>query len=373
MRAALGLLVAAAVAVVAGLAIPASVVRASGVALGASELNRELTVLAKDPQFFCYLQALEYTQTSSQSQGASTWVSPKGASPQVFSADGAVQWANKRTTQLVVDRYVEVHHPQAFAPAALAAARSDFEAAMSETFQAAYQQSQGTLSCAGTATGTTALQQLPGWFAAEQVRAEAANLGLAALVKDPVPTQGPGLRRFFDQNASGFDTTCVSDLLVMTQQEATAIVQAIDQGLPIDTAAKRYSQPTTQTGQRGGSIGCFSPTSPNWAQVTGLLKLVKVGDATVAQVSATQWYVIGPTKRTPNSFASIKSAVVAAAESDNLILSEELSATIQRAAHVTISPELGTWVETNFGGTIVPPASPPLPSVYNVAANAPTT
>lgn len=380
MRKALVLLVVvAAGAVASGLVIGSPAVKAGASTLSAAELNRELTVISKSPGFTCYLEARQFVTTEGQ-------VLPPvdGASSQAWSTGPAVQWADLRATELVLDSYVEAHNPAAFSVSAIGSATKQFQFSIGAELAAAKQdgaQSSTQLPCVSSLPtlttnqevelGSTVLSSLPKWFAAVLVRGEAGALGLRTLVAQ-VPTSGPGLQQWYGAHSASFDTTCLSDLVVATEAEAQSIVSEIDAGLSIATAVHRYSEDPTQR-KKGGSIGCFSPNDlSQWPSVVEYVGSLKIGQATVVQ-GQSSWYVIGPTKRTPNPFASIAKAVAGAANELNVEASQNLATSIQANADISVSPTLGTWVTTSLGGTITAPSTPPPAAILNPAANAPAS
>jgi hypothetical protein len=369
MRKALVLLLAVAVAaVVAGRVIPSSAVTAGASTLSTSQLDDELQAISSSPSFSCYLDARDFLQSSGQQSAPPV----SGVSAQAWSSGAVVEWGNIRTTQLLIDDHVAIHDPSAFSAGALDAAKSSLATSITEALSSATDdaESSGTqFSCPGEASGATTLSSLPSWFRAEQVRAQAGTLGLASLVPNPIPTSGPALKAWYVAHSGQFDTTCLSDLLVTSQTTAYAVSSKVDSGLSFATAVSRYS--TDAAGRKKhGAIGCFSPTSPGWSSVAQYVGNVPTGKATVVQ-GENGWYVLCPTKRTPNAYESIVAAVEAEARDLNVQSTQVLATSIQAAAHVSITPAIGAWVETSLGGTITAPSAPPSDAVLNASANTP--
>jgi hypothetical protein len=371
MRKALALLLAVAVAaVVAGRVIPSSAVIAGASTLSTSQLDAELQAISSSPSFSCYLDARDFLQ-SSGTQGAPAL---RGVSSQTWSTGAVVEWGNIRTTQLILDDRIAVLDPAAFSVGALDEARSSLATAITETLSTATDdaESAGTsFSCKGEATGPATLVSLPSWFLTEQVRAQAATLGLATLVPNPIPTSGARLQAWYAKHSGEFDTTCLSDLIVATQATADEVEAQVNYGLNFATAVSRYS--TDAAGRKKhGAIGCFSPTSPDWSSVEQYVGTIATRSATVVQGEG-GWYVISPTSRTPNSFRSILTAVESEARDLNVQSAQVLATSFQAAAHVSVDPAIGAWVATSLGGTITAPSAPPSDAILNAPANTPAT
>lgn len=367
MRKALALLLAVAIgSVAAGIAIPSGAVTAGATTLSTAELDNELQAISSSASFSCYLDARDFLQSNGQENGPPF----HGASSQAWGTGAVVEWSNIRVTQLLLDDFVASHDPSALSPSSLVAARSALADAITATGTTAVDdaESAGTAySCQGSASGQATLASLPAWFLDEQVRAEAGTLGLTALVPNPIATSGPGLREWYRANSRDFDTICLSDLVVSSQTKAGTVVSEVDHGLPFATAVDRYS--SSAAGRKDhGAIGCYSPTSPDWSSVSQYVGDVPVGRAIDVQ-GGNGWYVLAPTRRTQNVFGSIQSAVAAEARDLNVQRAQVLATSIQAAAHVSIAPQIGSWVPTSLGGTITAPSAPPPAAVLNASAN----
>jgi hypothetical protein len=375
MRKALALLVVVAVAaVVAGRVIPSTAVTAGASTLTTSELDSELQAISRSASFTCYLDARDFLQSNGQSG-----VPPlRGAAPGTWTTGAVVEWANIRTTQLLIDAHVARRDPSAFSANALLSAKVSLATAITQTLTTAINDAQSagsSFTCPGEAAGPATIASLPGWFAAEEVRAQAGTLGLAALVPSPIPTAGAGLRAWYSAHSGEFDTTCLWDVQLSSQVQAEVVASAVDHGLSSAAAVARYST-SAQNRKAHGSIGCFSPTSPSWASVVQYVGNLAVGKATVASGTgsngAPQYYVLGPTRRTGNSLDSILSAVQAQVRDLNIQSAQLLATSIQAGAHVSVTSVIGAWVPTSTGGTIVAPTAPPVAAILNALANTST-
>jgi PPIC-type PPIASE domain len=371
------LALAAAVAIGAGLALPASAIKVGSTTLSAATFGDELAAIKSSPMFECYLQARVYVSSQDQSQGPTLG----GASPQSNSSLAADLWADERVTQLAVAPFVASHDPGAFAPAALRVARDALATTIVGTLDGAFsaQSSSTGFSCPAVVTGgatphlvsgAVILASLPAWFQSSEVRAEAADLGLIDLLPNKLPESGVALEQWYAAHQSQFETTCVRDIEVLSSTTARTVESKIAAGLTFAAAAEQYSKDTS-TNKKGGLIGCFSPSSPAWAQVEHYVGATATHRLALWPVNGA-YYLFSPTKRTPNRFAQVEAAVETQVHNANVQSSAILGASIQDATPVSIGSWLGTWQLSSIGGQVVPSASPPSAAVTNPTANTPT-
>jgi hypothetical protein len=358
----------AAVAVGVGLAIPADAVALHGSSLSTQSLTNELAAINKSPSYQCYLQAEAYTNPN----GSTTVPSLPGATTQTWSNGAAADWTYVRTTQLAKVGYIQAHNPTALAAASLDQARVSLANQITDTVESAATASSSTYSCTAAASGQATLASLPTWFVNEQVQAQAATLGLEALVPNVIAESGPGLKAWCDKNAGLFDTTCISLIPVSSITVAQEVQAKIKAGMSIADAFRAYSDGGTTTKGKDGSIGCYAPTSSFWQTIWTDINPLPLGQVSIFS-SGSGYVLVGPTKRTPNGFASISVAVASQAHLVNEQATALLAVTVQRTAQVTVDPSIGTWVPTQLGGTIEPPKSPPASSLVNPSANTPPT
>jgi hypothetical protein len=369
-------IVAAAIAVGAGLAIPSSAVTVNADTLSTAQLNDELDAIAASRSYECFLDAQAYLNGLSQPTPV------HGVSAPSWFSTPTVEWANTRATDLALEGFMQQHYPAAFTPANLATSRAVLIVTISTAIQDAYAQGAGRaggFSCPGltapppgTSIGAVALGSMPLWFQSEQIRANAAELGLQRLIPSPLPTTGPALEAWYHAHAGAFETTCLSFIETSSLAEAEVVAAKISGGLPFAEAAKRYSSdPTTK--DKGGALGCYSPTRPQWPTVQHYVGNVPTGhvSAPISLPNSPAYLLFTVTKRTPNPFPDVRVAVAAANEATNRTRAELLAVGIQSAADITVSPTIGTWQPSTSGGTILPPTQPPAPSVTNGSANVP--
>jgi hypothetical protein len=376
--------VAAAIAVGAGLAMGSDAVTVNSEALSQSQLNDELAAIDASGSWQCYLQA----QALLGNEVVNHTVT--GVSARTWQMGTSVQWSDQRATDLAIIQYVQLHDPTALTPAALAATgpaspQGSLELEISLTFQRAAgsaSTSGQSFSCTDPAVqtaissqqfaglGATTLASMPGWFQHDQLESQAAQLALQALTPHGIPITPASLEAWYGEHASEFDTTCLAVIGTSTSAKAERAVHAIEHGtLTFAEAAKQYSILTNAP--KGGGVGCISPTSPGWAAVQQYAGQVPTGKLSPVYPPSggVPYLIVTPTKRTPNTYADVEPAVLSAVLAANAPAAAVLGAQIQRDADVAVSPTLGAWVETLSGGTIVPPAPPPSSSLLNATAN----
>jgi hypothetical protein len=373
------LLVAAAVAVTAGLALPAAALKVGSTTLSQASFANELAAMKTSSMFQCYLEARVFLASQGQSQGPTFG----GASTQSRSSLAAALWADQRVTQLAVTAFVQARNPGAFSQVSLKTARVALEETIVRTLGDAFNPPTSTptsFSCTAVVipgnparldSGATILATLPVWFQDDQVRAEAADLGLIDLLPGSikVPESGPGLRRWFARHASQFETTCVGDIEVLTPSAASTIKSKIAHGLSFAAAARRYSKDTS-TNKKGGRIGCFSPNSAVWSQVVHYVGSTATGKIATWPISSA-YILYSPTSRTPNSFSKVATAVEIQVHQANVQNAAIFGAHIQQATPVSVGSWLGAWELNGIGGQVIPNLAVPNGAVTNPTANTP--
>jgi hypothetical protein len=376
------LVVAAVLAVGAGIAMPASAIRAGSNSLSATAFDNELAAIKTSPMFQCYRAAVVFSSSQGQSQAPTV----SGVSAQTRSSLAADLWADQRATQLSIESFVQRHDPSAFSAAALTTAREQYEEVLVSTLDQAFstQSSSAAFSCPAVViegahprlvSGATIFSTLPTWFQETQVRAEAASLGLIALLPSSVrlPESGAALRQWYTQHATEFETTCFAYIQVASAQAASSVRAKITAGLSFAEAARRYSTDTT-TNKKGGAVGCYSPNSPDWSAIESYVGTTKTGNVKVAgQLQAGgPYYLFSPTKRTANHFAQVEAGVQRQNHSLNVQNAEVLGNSIQLATPVSVGSWLGDWQLDQLGGQVIPTPVPPSDAITNASANTPT-
>lgn len=366
-------IVAAAGCVAAGLVDQPSAVRVDGSSLSMRSLDAELAAIATSKSYQCYLEA----RTLVQDQAAPTL----SATAPTWLTDSAVYWADLRAADLTLEATVGRKDPAAFSAAHLAAARASLESAITDTLNEALSETEASeeqsgsgtaFSCPGELDGAGTLASMPSWFVAGQVRAQAATLGLAALIPSPVPTSGPSLEAWFGSHRSMFKTVCIAWVVVATSAEATRVEHQINDGSTTIAAAARAESLDTTTKDKGGSIGCYSPNSSYWTSASSDVASLSIGHVSTF-ADGSDYAVLGPTSRYVEPFAEIEKGVANSASEINLQSEQLLATEYQAAASISVSDELGTWTPSSSGGTIAVPVGPPASSLLNATAVTPSS
>ncbi|MFN2486545.1 MAG: peptidylprolyl isomerase [Acidimicrobiia bacterium] len=133
-------------------------------------------------------------------------------------------------------------------------------------------------------------------------------------------------------------TACVSHLLVVTEEEATAALARIDGGEDFTTVAAAVG--TDATAANGGELGCTSLGDyvPEFAEAS---LSAPIGDVVGPVETEFGFHLILVSSREEPALADIKSEI------DLQRVNEEISAWIIEtltAAEVTVESEFGTWV-----------------------------
>lgn len=381
MRKVLVLVVAAAVASVgAGLALSAgsaAAITVNGATISGDQLNRELRAIDASPLFQCFLEARTLVSTDGQ-QSAPALTTGSGA----WSTGAIVEWGDIRVTQLLAEAYVEAHDPGALVlpaattPAALAATKQGAVLAgkLTSSFADATELA-STYSCPAaestTDPGAATLTSLPLWFDRAQLKAQLALDAIASLVPQ-VGTSRAALRTWYGPRAHEFDTICASAVIADDEADGLKLVHLINtHRLTIEQAAvnPKWDVSSAQVKAKG-SIGCYAPSNASYADVTHYLGSLGVGVATSFPSSTIGYVVVAATKRTTNAFDTVVGSVLARVNAQNAAAVAGLLTTLQRSATVTVDQAIGRWVPNSLGGTIEPPAAPPLAGVSNPEANA---
>lgn len=133
-------------------------------------------------------------------------------------------------------------------------------------------------------------------------------------------------------------TACVSHLLVVTEEEATAALTRIDGGEDFSTVAAEVG--TDATAANGGDLGCASLGDyvPEFAEAS---LSAPIGEVVGPVETEFGFHLIVVSSREEPTLADIKSEI------DLQRVNEEISAWIIEtltAAEVTVESEFGTWV-----------------------------
>jgi hypothetical protein len=216
--------------------------------------------------------------------------------------------------------------------------------------------------CSTVPTGAQVLASLPTSFVDALVRAQASSDLLAASVVGSNLTAA-SMDRYFSAHASDFDTLCVDGFSVTTQASATQIRASVVAGTPFASAA-----PAGTTVQSA----CFAASSADYpaiAQAVGSLAIGGVSQP--VEGNQTSFYLFELTGRTPTSLTAVRGVLRGAIVDAGLARADQLLASVERRATVTIDPRYGEWKSTKNAIGLAAPTSPPRTALLSAPADIP--
>ncbi len=315
-------------------------VAVSGSTLSPSTFRAELAVIATDLNLQCHVAALDPVSFAAGAGGAS------------ISATGASAWANLRVEGLAIDQYVKAHfqfHPTA---ASLALARSSLEAEMTQAV------TNRQYHCSGTSA--QAIDAMPAEMRSAQVEAQAASIFLISQLNSTIAINTASLQAYYTSHLSSYQSICVS-VAVVAPAKVLAFQAAQKAGASVATLARTFS--VDGSASRGGSDGCFGPTSQYFSGVrtdtaTTALNTFPVTPLSISYNGGTYAFFVAPTKRTTTPFAQAESAVLADVQNANATKATAVKASILYQAAVAIDPSFGRWGLKSTGPSVFAPATP---------------
>jgi hypothetical protein len=220
-------------------------------------------------------------------------------------------------------------------------------------------------SCGGS--GQAVLRSLPGWFVAEQTRAEAAQALLDA------QAAGSGLSAsaivaYFARHRSDFAKDCLDVVVVATPSEAKAVESALSSGASFATVAQVASL-TRTSAAHGGSVGCGSLAGTFLGGAVGKLE---VGQVAPPVRGGGYYWVTKLVSRTAVSLRAARAEVVTA-----LLLAgqgradAELTAALE-SSRLGVDPRYGTVSPRSVTLVLAAPSPPPSAEI-SASANRPTS
>lgn len=329
--------------------VPAPAATVNGVAISRGTLDSELSTIATDQAFACYLDA----SVAVRSGDLASLPSISGSAQGTFDTSFVDFWLSQQIDNLLVERLAADQH-LALGATALAAGRADLEGSIDAVLgQAAAASGSQTAVCAPS--GAAVVATLPAAMADELVRAQAAgDLVLAHAAGYGLSTAD--LLRYFLAHPSKFETICLSGIQVASQSTATSVRAAIEAGEPFATAAKADSTDSTSA-PNGGALGCYSANEGAYATVAHDVAGLAVGQVSQPVSNNGSYLLLEVTSDLPAAFDAVTPAVrqaILAAGSTKA--SKELSS-LTKHAQVSVDPRYGGW--SGVGGIgIHPPAVP---------------
>lgn len=313
----------------------------NGTSVSETQFHAELRSFQANPGLFCYMSSL-----------ANTALAKQGAGRDTVTVAGEVAWANLRVEGIAIDQYVRValkHRPSA---EELATATSSLEGELS---QAATQTSNN---CPGTPA--QALAEMPAELRAAQIEDQASSVYLVSKLNATIPLTASAIKSYYLSHRANYDSFCVS-VAVVSPTNLTAFAAAQKQGLSVATLAKNFSVDPSKS--KGGSYGCFTPTSSSYASVRSDIGTAAVGHFPTSPISisyngGTYALFVAATSKTPSTLAQAQSVVISDIQTSNATAANNVKASILYDSAVALDPAYGRWGLSSSGPAIFAPGLP---------------
>jgi hypothetical protein len=359
------LVVVAAGIVVASVAVTSDAATVNGTGISQSSLNSQLSTIASNSGYQCYLDA----QIAADSQGQVQGFTYGGVGGDLSSGQNGTYnntfvryWLGQQVSAEVIAQMVSARGLSP-TPSELVAARKEVTSSIDDTFVEV--ESLG-LQPACQTTGAAVLGSLPSSFASDLVHQQA-NVDLLEASAAGYGLSASEQARFFADHPERFAEICLSDIAASTQDEATALRSQVLAGAAFADVAKASSI-DTQTAPGGGAAGCFSPTTQGYQQIAQDVAGVPVGGLSKVTQGQNGYFFLQVTSRTPASAEQAQPAI-----RPTMLMAGRQAATalVRSEAHrsaISVDPRYGTW--TTLRGIIAPPR-PPANSVLAPLVNVP--
>lgn len=323
-------------------------ISANGTKLSSKAFRSEITAITTNPNLQCYVSALTTRNFSA------------GAGKETVSSAATSAWANILIEGTTIDQYVTSHfHVNFSAPQQKAQAKASLEAEMTQAATS------NSLSCPGTSAD--AVNAMPSEMRASLIEAQAASLFLLNKLDTTIPMTVANIKAYYAQHISDYDTICVS-VAVVAPSQVSAFTAAQSSGASVGELAKKFS--VDKSAANGGSYGCYSPTSSNYASVRS--DTVKLPLNTYAAPQGINYggqtyaLYVAATKRTSTPFAQAANAVVSDVQNVNASSASTVKQNILYAAAVSVDPAFGRWgLNQTTGPGVFAPALPATTSVVS--------
>jgi hypothetical protein len=337
----------------ASLTVPSNAAVVNGQAISENQLNSDVSAIANNPNYSCYLHA----EAAVASQGQSGLPSVDGVEPptlhNVSTSAFVASYLNTEIGHQIVSELAQQHHVDV-TQAELRTARQQFGAQINQVLN---EVSGSSFECAVTTSGQV-LANVPTSLIQQNVQFDAT---IAALEKKVggVGSSTQDLRKFFDSNRSVFDQVCFTAATFASSKDAQAARSAVYEGGSFTSIASK----TTGGGPQGCYIlyGVISQL-PTTANVQGL-PLNTLSDPIA--LNNGEYVILELTARSPNSFTTARSEVQQAVGTVQANQVRVVIAGAQQHAHVSVNPRYGAW-KASLAQVLMPPAPGP-----NVVINAP--
>jgi len=326
-----------------GLAGGAPAISVNGTSVSARAFDAELSTFASQTGLYCYMSSL-----------ANAAVSKPGAGNHAVTTASEVAWANLRVEGLAIANYVTRTYHYVPDAAQLSAATTALEG---ELAQAATQTGN---SCPGTPA--QALSAMPTEMRDAQILDQAMSMYLVSQLHATIPLTATSLKAYYLAHVARYDTLCVS-VAIVAPNNVGLFHQAQLAGASMSQLAKKYSLDSSAS--RGGSYGCFAPSSSSYVSVRNDVGASALGHFPTTPIAytptaggTTYALYVGASARTHNPFATAEGVVLSDVQTLNATAANAVKSSILYHAAVAIDPELGRWALTTTGPSIFAPAVP---------------
>jgi hypothetical protein len=348
----------------AALGVPSNAATVNGTGISQSQLDSNLSAIARSPDYQCYLAAQEFKDTNGQDLPpplAGAGQTQTSGSHSLVTTAYASQYLNDQIGNQVLFNLAAERGLHATSKE-LGTARKDLTAQVEATMKVAAQY-QGDISACPpglTLTGKAVLASMPASFVDETARYDATGV---LLVDHALPTTTANETTYYDAHRSDFDTVCFTVAEYSSASDAATGYQAVTAGTP-------FAQVAAAAATGSGPQGCqdLYGIAYELSSVTNLLTL-KTGVVTQPLAISGDYLLLQITSRAPASFASVQTAVQAAvAQEANQMVQKSL---VQDDAHaqVSVNPRYGRWNPAT--AQIALPTTPAVRDVLNAVANDP--
>jgi hypothetical protein len=333
-----------------------------GATISQDQLNSDLTTIAQDADYSCFLKAEVLVDSSGQSMlpaiagaGHSTDADHNPTINATFASNFLQQEIDEQIFRSVAATRHLVPTSQD-----LEAARTKVSAEITEVLGqvngSQYQCGNGTNSL----TGNDVLNGLPPSFVKNLVNYNATQ-SLLAEVLSGVGTSTADMQKFFAANRSQFDTVCYSVAEYSSASDAQAAVAKVTSGTSFATVASQAEQ--------GGPQGCDVLYNITSDVPTGTnLQSLALNTVSAPITLGSNYVLLEFTSRTPTPYATAKSEVQAAVVAEGISKVNSVVGVAVRQASVSVDPRYGTW---NKNDVVANPLVPSKLDVLNPLVNTP--
>lgn len=345
----------------AAFAVPSNAATVNGASISTSQLNSDLSAIAGSTDYQCLLDAQIVVATD----GSSSLPPIAGVASGTYNTSFVDYWLSHMINGRLVQQVASRHLPTLTA-AQVATARSELEGQIDNTLS---EVSGSAYECEVSAAAV--LSSLPGSFVNELVRQQAWS--------DVLESQQPGagvttadLLRYFERHQSDFETQCVSAIVVSSKSTASSLRSQIENGTATFAQLANTDSLDKSSTADGGALGCFTPTSAEYASVREDTSGLGVGQVSKPLTGEEDEYaLIQLTSVKPATFSAVRSVVRTAALASGRTRSNALLAKVARRSSISVNPSYGRWTAASAAKGVLPPLRPPVGSLLSPKANLP--